>query len=210
MEEETPVQEAPKTFTQEQLDEIIQTRLGKQGEKAQEQMTAKETELIEAKAKLAELALEAQKVKAASMTEGEHIIALQKSNADTKAELAEFKAQIAQAEQAKIAQSYDSADKDLLLQGGANPKYASFLLEQVKSSRGIENGVAFYKDGEGAAIDKATAIGLVLSSNPELCISDRVAGNAVPKGEFSTVDRSQESTEQYIARRESERAQQEK
>jgi hypothetical protein len=206
MSEET-VQEAPgvetpavKTFTQEQLDGIIQARLSKVESKFTSELEAERQTRTELETKL-------QEKSASQMTDSEHRVALQKSLEATQAELNEFKSQLALEKEQKAIQGFDNADKQALLEAGGNPKYSGFLLDQIKSSRGIENGEAFYKDGTGAATDRGVVIEAIRANNPELFLSNRVKGNNVPHGEGAPpIDRSNETTEQYIARRNAERS----
>ena len=200
--EETVETLEAKTFTQEQMDGIIQGRLGKVQAKF-------ESELEAIRSTNSDLELRLQEKSATVMTDTEHMVALKKSLEATQSELEEFKAQSEAEKKAKVVKAFDDADKQALLEAGANPKYANMLLDQIKKSRGIEDGTAFYKDGEGAAIDKSAIIEAVKAGNSELFLVNRVKGNSVPHGEAVTgaaVDYSKESTADFIARRNAERA----
>jgi hypothetical protein len=201
-------QEPVKTFTQEEMDVIIQGRVGKINAKAQETATVKAAELAEIMEQKADLERTVQESKAASMTESEHIEALKKSLATEQAEKAELASQITLGKQAQIEGQFDNVDNDAILAAGGMPKYKDFLLSQLKQSRVIEEGEVFYKDGNGAITDKKVLIEGIATANPELFISGRVGGNTVPtvSGTNFSVDPSKETTEQCIDRRNAERS----
>lgn len=198
---ETNVEEAePKALTQEDLNNAITARLGREQKKH-------EAELEAANQRANELEQKLQQKSASEMTDSEHRAALQKSLEQTRAELEEFKQTVAQKEEAEIVGKLDMSDKDALLEAGFNPKYSQVVLGELKKVRGFENGVAFYKDGEGAAINREQAISNLTALYPELVMSGRVKGNDVhTRSAGPAVDPSKETTEQYIARRERERA----
>lgn len=201
--EETTVDETetqPKALTQEDLDKAITARLAREKKSHEAEIE------IERQARK-ELELQLQEKKASEMTESEHRSALQKSLEQTRAELDEFKQTVAEKEKAEVIGRIDASDKDALLEAGFNPKYSQVVLEELKKARGFENGTAFYKDGEGAAIDRGQVIDSLKSQYPELVVVNRAAGNNVPTGTpGSMVDPKNESTEQYIARKNAERA----
>jgi len=208
MAEPEPVVPEVKTFTQEEVDAIIQTRVGKINAKSQETASVKAAELAEIMEQKADLERTVQETKAASMTESEHIEALKKSLATEQAEKAELSNQITLGKQAQIEGQFDNVDNDAILQAGGMPKYKDFLLSQLKQNRVIEEGEVFYKDETGAITDKKALIESIATANPELFISGRVGGNTVPTapGTNFTVDPSKETTEQYIERRNAERS----
>ncbi len=163
-----------KTFTQADLDGIVQARVGKVNAKAQESITAKEAQLTEALEKVADFERIVQEKKAESMSESEHIDALKVALKAEQDEKLELKNQITLGEQSRIEARFDNTDKEAILELDGMPKYIDFLLGQLKQNRVIENGEVFYKDSAGAVTDKKVLIDAIAAANPELFISGRL------------------------------------
>ena len=189
-----------KAFTQADIDRVIQTRLAK--EKA-----SYEAMLEQERQDKAELEMKLQEKKASEMTDADYREALKKAHEKTQAELEELKESLQQEKQEKFVRQFDDADKQALLEAGANPKYAEILLNQLKSLRGIEGDSAFYKGKDGAVADKQAVIESIMADNAELFVVNRAKGNNIPHGEGGTVRSTAEmSTEEYIEYRNKQRA----
>ena len=190
-----------KVLTQADIDSAVKTRLARE-QSAHEKVLAEERQVR------ADLELKLQEKKASEMTDSEHREAMQRALEATRAELEEFKTASVEKEKAAIALRIDNADEKALLEAGFNPKYSTVVLTALKASRGIEDGQPFYKNKEGAAIDRSAAIESLVVQYPELVQINRVQGNSVPTGQGQgAVDPSKETAEQFIARMQRERAQ---
>ena len=191
---------APKVITQADIDSAITARLAREQSKH-------EAELEALKAEKAELEAKFQEDQAKKMSVSERVEAQDKRIDQLLADIAERDRREAEAREQALTASLDSADEKALIEAGFNPKYSAIVLAELKKNRAVEAGAAFYKDSEGAAIDKAAVIESLKTQYPELVVVNRAAGNNVPTGQPKpSVDTSKESTEQYIERRNRERA----
>jgi hypothetical protein len=192
-------EEQAKALTQTDVDNAITSRLSRLEKKHQAEIAEERQRAEDAEQKL-------QAMSAKNMTESERIVAQDKRIEQLQTSLNEFMERDAKAKEAEVLRSIDGSDEKALLEAGFNPKYSEVVLSELKKARGIDNGAAFYKDGEGAAIERGTVIETLKSQFPELVVVNRAAGNNVPTGEAAPkVDRKNESIEQFRARRAAER-----
>jgi len=199
--QEKTVVEDPKFFTQEQVNDIIDSRFAKIAEKHKAELEA-------ISAEKSELEVQLQERQASQMTASEHIDAMRKRIETLESGIKERDERQALEAQEKLIRGFDDADKQALLESGVNPKYADIVLSQLKESRGIEGDQVFYKDAKGGAVDRSLLIESLKNSNLELFVVNRAKGNNVPHGEGApSVTPENETTEQYIARKKAEREQ---
>jgi hypothetical protein len=193
-------QPEPKAITQADIDAAITARLGREQAKHQAELEA-------LKAEKSELEQKFQADQAKKMSVSERVEAQDRRIDQLLADIAERDKREAEAREQALVTSLDSADEKALIEAGFNPKYSSIVLDELKKNRAVEAGAAFYKDSEGAAIDKGTIIDSLKTQYPELVVMNRAAGNDVPTGQpRPSVDTSKETTEQYIERKNRERA----
>lgn len=193
------------THTQADIDSAVKARLARESNAHTAALSEKDAAITELNANIEALKAETVKGQATNQTATEHSLALEKRLEQVEAERAEDKRLLAEQEQQKIVNSINAADKDALLKAGVDPKFAEMALNELHKSRTLEDGKAFYKDGEGAILEQSAVVDSLKAQYPEFITINRAGGNNTPVGApGSPVDGSKETIEQFKARRESE------
>lgn len=204
-ETEEVIAEEGKTFNQVELDGILTKRLGKVETKHQEAMDSMKTQLDALTAEKA--SIEAAEVAAtnAKMSTNDKLDAALLAIDGMKQDRLADKQALADAASAKVVGDINSSDEKALIEAGFDSAYTSMILPKLVELRGVENGAAFYKDGEGTLSDRASAISALAAKYPALITINRAGGNDVAtKTATSKAPGQVETLEQMQARRTSE------
>ena len=202
---EQPGEETVFTHTQADIDSAVKARLARSENAHVGVLSEKDASIAERDATIAALQADADKGQAKKLTATEHTTALEKRIEQMELRDAEKERLLAEQAAQKIVNGINTTDKDLLLKAGIDPKFAEMALNELHKSRTLENGTAFYKDGEGAILDQGTVIDSIKAQYPEFITINRAQGNNAPmEGGATNVDRSNESITAFKARREAE------
>ena len=193
------------THTQADIDSAVSSRLTRANSAHDTAMGEKDSSIAELTAQINGFKANAEEGKKTKLTASEHTQALEIRIQQMEDNAKERDLQILKQSEDKVVSDINSLDKDSIAKAGFNPKFSDMVLAELHKSRTLENGVAFYKDSTGAQLEQSAVIEALKAQYPEFITINRAAGNAVTPGNGAPdADHSQESIEQFRARRETE------
>ena len=190
--------EAVKTFTQEDINGIVETRLARERTKTEEVISGLTARLDERDAERKSAQDKLDEEAKSKLSTGEHVKALQ-------AQVEKMASDLVAKDQASELNSLNNASKDVMVADGLDPKFSKFALGELESMRTVTGDGVFYRDAAGIAMSQDEALASVKATYPEWFSANRSSGATLPVGQGgSEADRSTETIDQFRARRESE------
>ncbi len=195
------------THTQADIDSAVSSRLTRATANHDSAIGEKNSAIADLQAQIDGFKTKDEEGKQTKLTASELSLAQDKRIQQLENDAKESKIQILKQAEAKVVSDINSLDKDSIAKAGFDPKFSDMVLTELHKSRTLENGVAFYKDGEGAQIEQSSVLESLKAQYPEFITINRAGGNDVPGAKNRPdVDPAKESTSAYIDRMNLERA----